>query len=50
MRVVVDDRLIGVEHLQIAGNTGCIARTCAATGVKLHLVEVLKSYLRIKTN
>lgn len=26
---------------QIAGNTGCIARTCAATGVKLHLVEPL---------
>lgn len=26
---------------QIPGNTGCIARTCAASGVKLHLVEPL---------
>ncbi|MQL90371.1 hypothetical protein Taro_022975 [Colocasia esculenta] len=26
---------------QIAGNTGCIARTCAATAVGLHLVEPL---------
>lgn len=26
--------------LQIPGNTGCIARTCAATCVGLHLVEV----------
>ncbi|GFP93116.1 putative tRNA (cytidine(34)-2'-o)-methyltransferase [Phtheirospermum japonicum] len=25
---------------QIPGNTGCIARTCAASAVKLHLVEV----------
>ncbi|KAK6143137.1 hypothetical protein DH2020_023485 [Rehmannia glutinosa] len=26
---------------QIPGNTGCIARTCAASAVKLHLVEPL---------
>ncbi|EPS68418.1 hypothetical protein M569_06351, partial [Genlisea aurea] len=26
---------------QIPGNTGCIARTCAASSVKLHLVEPL---------
>jgi hypothetical protein len=36
-----------VSHLndfyepQIPGNTGCIARTCAATCVGLHLVEVI---------
>ena len=28
-------------ELQIPGNTGCIARTCAATCVGLHLVEVM---------
>ncbi|KAL3832918.1 hypothetical protein ACJIZ3_007654 [Penstemon smallii] len=26
---------------QIPGNTGCIARSCAASGVKLHLIEPL---------
>lgn len=29
-----------LDLLQIPGNTGCIARTCAATCVGLHLVEV----------
>lgn len=32
--------LKSVFGLQIPGNTGCIARTCAASGVKLHIVEV----------
>lgn len=28
------------DPFQIPGNTGCIARSCAASGVGLHLVEV----------
>lgn len=30
---------------QIPGNTGCIARTCAASAVKLHLIEVINCFL-----
>jgi tRNA(Leu) C34 or U34 (ribose-2'-O)-methylase TrmL len=39
-----DDLLYVFISLQIPGNTGCIARTCAATCVGLHLVEVFQPY------